>query len=143
MVELIDITTNPVDKIENIACVCYDSQPTEDYKIFKSCMKSGHLSVAEHSQVTFKITCSRACSHQLIRHRTSKPTQRSQRYCSENSFDYYIPDKIKSEIGWEPETMFKDGIKLTIQWFFEHEDWMKNVTSGDYQKYYDDMYANK
>lgn len=98
MVELIDITTNPVDKIENIACVCYDSQPTEDYKIFKSCMKSGHLSVAEHSQVTFKITCSRACSHQLVRHRTSKPTQRSQRYCSENSFDYYIPDKIKSDV---------------------------------------------
>ena len=50
------------------------------------------------------------------------------------------PDKIKSEIGWEPETMFKDGIKLTIKWFFEHEDWMKNVTSGDYQKYYENMY---
>ncbi|MBP9995725.1 MAG: dTDP-glucose 4,6-dehydratase [Lachnospiraceae bacterium] len=50
------------------------------------------------------------------------------------------PDKIKKEIGWEPETMFKDGIKLTIKWFFEHEDWMKNVTSGDYQKYYADMY---
>lgn len=53
------------------------------------------------------------------------------------------PDKIKEEIGWYPETMFKDGIKLTIQWFFEHEDWMKNVTSGDYQKYYEDMYKNK
>ncbi len=50
------------------------------------------------------------------------------------------PDKIKSEIGWEPETMFKDGIKLTIKWFFEHEEWMKNVTSGDYQKYYNEMY---
>ena len=53
------------------------------------------------------------------------------------------PDKIKAEIGWYPETMFKDGIRLTIQWFFEHEDWMKNVTSGDYQKYYEDMYSNK
>lgn len=50
------------------------------------------------------------------------------------------PDKIKEEIGWYPETMFKDGIKLTIKWFFEHEDWMKNVTSGDYQKYYEEMY---
>ena len=50
------------------------------------------------------------------------------------------PDKIKSEIGWEPETMFKEGIKLTIKWFFENEDWMKNVTSGDYQKYYEEMY---
>lgn len=53
------------------------------------------------------------------------------------------PDKIKAEIGWEPETMFKEGIKKTIAWYLEHEDWMKNVTSGDYQKYYEDMYSNK
>lgn len=53
------------------------------------------------------------------------------------------PDKIKAEIGWEPETMFKDGIRLTIQWFFEHEEWMQNVTSGDYQKYYADMYQTE
>ncbi|MBE5879410.1 MAG: dTDP-glucose 4,6-dehydratase [Lachnospiraceae bacterium] len=50
------------------------------------------------------------------------------------------PDKIKADLGWEPETMFKDGIRLTIQWFFENEEWMKNVTSGDYQKYYNEMY---
>ena len=43
------------------------------------------------------------------------------------------PDKIKAEIGWEPETMFKDGIKKTIAWYLEHEDWMNNVTSGDYR----------
>ena len=53
------------------------------------------------------------------------------------------PDKIKAETGWYPETMFKDGIKLTIQWYLENEDWMKNVTSGNYQKYYDDMYSNR
>ena len=50
------------------------------------------------------------------------------------------PDKIKAAVGWVPDTMFKDGIKLTIKWYFEHEDWMKNVTSGDYQKYYAEMY---
>ena len=50
------------------------------------------------------------------------------------------PDKIKKEIGWEPETMFAEGIKLTIQWYFEHQDWMEHVTSGDYQKYYKEMY---
>jgi len=50
------------------------------------------------------------------------------------------PDKIKSEIGWYPETMFEEGIRKTIQWFFENEEWMKNVTSGDYQKYYEEMY---
>ncbi len=50
------------------------------------------------------------------------------------------PDKIKAAVGWEPDTMFKEGIRLTIQWYLEHEDWMKNVTSGDYQKYYENMY---
>lgn len=53
------------------------------------------------------------------------------------------PDKIKAEIGWEPETAFKDGIRKTIAWFFDHEDWMRNVTSGDYQKYYEEMYQSK
>ncbi len=53
------------------------------------------------------------------------------------------PDKIKAEIGWYPETMFKEGIRLTIKWYLENEDWMKNVTSGDYQKYYDSMYMDR
>ncbi len=53
------------------------------------------------------------------------------------------PDKIKKDLGWYPETKFEDGIRKTIKWYFEHEDWMKNVTSGDYQKYYDDMYSGK
>lgn len=51
------------------------------------------------------------------------------------------PDKIKKEIGWEPETMFQEGIRKTIAWYFEHEDWMKHVTSGDYQQYYQKMYG--
>ena len=53
------------------------------------------------------------------------------------------PDKIKEEIGWYPETMFEDGIRKTIAWFFENEEWMKHVTSGDYQKYYEDMYGGR
>lgn len=96
-VELVYITPNAAQKIENIACVCYDSEPTENCKIFKGCMKSGHMSVAEHSDITFKVTCSRACSHQLVRHRTGKFTQRSQRYCKEDGFDYYIPQSIAND----------------------------------------------
>ena len=53
------------------------------------------------------------------------------------------PDKIKAEIGWYPETCFEEGIKKTIRWYFDHEEWMAHVTSGDYQKYYEDMYANR
>ena len=50
------------------------------------------------------------------------------------------PDKIKSELGWEPDTKFEDGIKKTIKWYLENEEWFKNVTSGDYLKYYEKMY---
>lgn len=50
------------------------------------------------------------------------------------------PDKIKAEIGWYPETDFGTGIKKTVKWYLDNMDWMKNVTSGDYQKYYKDMY---
>ncbi|MBQ9632933.1 MAG: dTDP-glucose 4,6-dehydratase [Lachnospiraceae bacterium] len=51
------------------------------------------------------------------------------------------PDKIRAEIGWEPDTPFEEGIKLTIRWYLEHEDWVENVTSGDYQTYYEKMYG--
>ena len=50
------------------------------------------------------------------------------------------PDKIKAEIGWEPDTMFAKGIRLTIEWYLNNQEWMDHVTSGDYQKYYRDMY---
>ncbi len=50
------------------------------------------------------------------------------------------PDKIKTELGWEPETPFSKGIKLTIAWYLENMEWMEHVTKGDYQNYYRDMY---
>ena len=53
------------------------------------------------------------------------------------------PAKIKRELGWEPETMFADGIVKTIRWNLENQEWIKDVTSGGYQKYYDLMYAGR
>ena len=53
------------------------------------------------------------------------------------------PTKIKEELGWYPETKFADGIVKTIKWNLENQDWIKDVTSGDYQKYYDQMYGNR
>ena len=53
------------------------------------------------------------------------------------------PTKIKNDLGWYPETPFEKGIVLTIEWYLEHEDWMNNVTSGNYQKYYEAMYKAK
>ena len=53
------------------------------------------------------------------------------------------PTKVREELGWYPETKFADGIVKTIKWNLENQDWIKDVTSGDYQKYYDQMYGNR
>ena len=53
------------------------------------------------------------------------------------------PEKITNELGWYPETKFEDGIVKTICWYLENQDWVDEVTSGDYQKYYDSMYGNR
>lgn len=53
------------------------------------------------------------------------------------------PDKIKGDLGWEPETTFEVGIVKTIQWYLANPEWVEHVTSGDYQNYYSRMYGNK
>jgi dTDP-glucose 4,6-dehydratase len=51
--------------------------------------------------------------------------------------------KIKNELGWEPSVQFEQGISKTIDWYLSNEEWMKNVTSGDYQKYYKKQYEKR
>lgn len=51
--------------------------------------------------------------------------------------------KVKNELGWEPSLQFEEGIEKTIDWYLENEDWLKNVTSGDYQKYYEQQYVKR
>lgn len=53
------------------------------------------------------------------------------------------PSKIVKELGWYPETPFVIGIEKTIRWYLDNQEWMANVTSGDYQKYYTEMYGKK
>lgn len=53
------------------------------------------------------------------------------------------PTKIHDELGWEPETMFADGIKKTIQWYLDNKDWWEDIVSGEYQNYYKKMYENR
>ncbi|MBU3807786.1 MAG: dTDP-glucose 4,6-dehydratase [Candidatus Phocaeicola faecipullorum] len=53
------------------------------------------------------------------------------------------PTKISQELGWMPETKFEDGIVKTIEWYLNNQEWVKNVTSGDYQNYYENMYKNR
>ncbi len=53
------------------------------------------------------------------------------------------PTKAMADLGWQPTTMFKDGIKLTISWYRENAWWLDECTSGEYKNYYDKMYGNR
>ena len=53
------------------------------------------------------------------------------------------PTKIGNELGWYPETKFEEGIQKTIRWYLRHQDWVNDVTSGDYQQYYERMYSKR
>lgn len=51
--------------------------------------------------------------------------------------------KLQRELGWEPSLQFEEGIEKTVRWYLDHQDWMDRITSGDYLRYYDDMYTNR
>lgn len=53
------------------------------------------------------------------------------------------PTKIHNELGWQPETKFKDGIKKTIDWYLNNREWWETIISGEYRNYYDKMYSNR
>ena len=91
-VTLIQQTPDIVKTIATIASICYDSDPKNPLGLVKHLYRNGHHSVFEHIYFTFKIEgISRACSHQLVRHRHCSFTQRSQRYCSEDGFEFVTP----------------------------------------------------
>ncbi|MBQ3918667.1 MAG: GDP-mannose 4,6-dehydratase, partial [Oscillospiraceae bacterium] len=50
------------------------------------------------------------------------------------------PTKISTELGWEPETMFAEGIQKTIDWYLNNREWWEEIISGEYKDYYDRMY---
>lgn len=78
-IELLSWTKDPIQTIAKAAATCYDSEP--NIKVVKQCIRSQHHSVLEHASFTFRISgISRACSHQLVRHRMASYSQQSQRY---------------------------------------------------------------
>ena len=118
-VTLIQATPNAIETIAQIASICYDSDPKNPMGLVKHLYRNGHHSVFEHIYFTFKVEgISRACSHQLVRHRYCSFTQRSQRYCSEDGFGYVIPETVDAgrfandmeDIGNWYEGYQKDGV---------------------------------
>jgi dTDP-glucose 4,6-dehydratase len=51
--------------------------------------------------------------------------------------------KLNKELGWTPSLQFEEGLEKTVDWYLQNEDWIKHVTSGDYQHYYEEQYARR
>lgn len=51
--------------------------------------------------------------------------------------------KLTKELGWKPSLTFEEGIEKTVRWYLENQDWLENVTDGNYMRYYEEMYANR
>ena len=114
-VTLIQQTPAPIETISKIASICYDSNPKNPLGLVKHLYKNGHHSVFEHIYFTFKIEgISRACSHQLVRHRMCSFTQRSQRYCSEDGFGYVIPPTVN-------DSRFINDMEDIKDWYIEYQ----------------------
>ncbi|MGN5457058.1 MAG: FAD-dependent thymidylate synthase [Candidatus Kurthia intestinigallinarum] len=120
-VTLTECTINPVLSVERAAANCYDSNPSSG-RIMRSCYTSGHHSVLEFADFTFHIEgISRACSHQLVRHRCASYAQRSQRYCKEDGFGFVEPKTIKDNDDASVEYQhFMDRCQLTYNYLIEH-----------------------
>lgn len=113
-VSLIQATPEPIETIAKIASICYDSDPKNPLGLVKHLYRNGHHSVFEHIYFTFKIeNISRACSHQLVRHRHCSFTQRSQRYCSEDGFGVVCPSTMDS--GFLEYVMGVDSYYKSLQ----------------------------
>ncbi len=114
-VSLIQATSKPIETIAQIASICYDSDPKNPLGLVKHLYRNGHHSVMEHVYFTFKIDgISRACSHQLVRHRHCAFTQRSQRYCSEDGFGYVTPSTVN-------KYAYKLDIETIAGWYEDYQ----------------------
>ena len=51
--------------------------------------------------------------------------------------------KLKEELGWEPSLQFEEGIEKTVRWYLANQEWMDDITSGEYERYYQEMYTGR
>ncbi|MFH1835590.1 MAG: FAD-dependent thymidylate synthase [Methanobacteriota archaeon] len=113
-VELLDLTDDSETLIADSARVCYQSKAKDsksNVKLIEHLRKLGHLSTFEHAKATFKISgISRACSHQLVRHRHFSFSQMSQRYVNERGFEYVTPPDVEGNS--EAKKLFNSQVEL-------------------------------
>ncbi len=124
MIVFVDSATeNPMEVISRAAGCCYGKKDVSESRVI-SCLNSGHLSVFEHASATWCVEgISRACTHQLVRHRVASYSQQSQRYCKidvEKNDWYVTPPRLERTTGYEEamraaarsyKSALEDGVK--------------------------------
>jgi thymidylate synthase (FAD) len=114
-VELVDVTADAEKLIAESARTCYQSEAKTsdaDKKLVMRLRDMGHLSVFEHAKATFRVSgISRACSHQLVRHRHFSFSQMSQRYVDEEDFGYVTPPEVSKNP--KAKKIFDDEVEST------------------------------
>lgn len=116
-VTLISHTPDPEKVCNRAAGVCVSAGEVKGEKHLMHALASGHDSVLEHAVFTFSVEgISRACSHQLVRHRMASYSQQSQRYVKMDGFDYVVPESIKdSKTIWRNE--YTGDEISTLEWY--------------------------
>mgnify|MGYP001612720709 CR=1 FL=1 len=120
-VELVAVTPDPQKVIEQAGRTCYMSLDKMDDNsqagFIKRLIKMGHESPLEHAYATFRIkNCSRAMTHQLVRHRLMAVSQQSQRYCDEEEFTYVVPESMPAELVDEFNNDMKTIQEMYRKW---------------------------
>ena len=127
--DLTDIFRN----IENAASKCYDSTPTERFKILQKCIASGHDSILEHSHITFEVEgVSRALLAQITRHRIASFSVQSQRYVKKSNFVYITPPEI--EKNKDAFNLFEKSMKDSIDSYNKIADTLEKDYLESYLK---------
>jgi len=125
-----------IDHARAIDVIFHEGRNAETYNI-------GGLNEKQNIEVVrtlcrimdLKLGRSEGESEQLITYVTDRPGH-DHRYAIDAS-------KLTTELGWKPSVTFEEGIEKTVDWYLVNENWLANVTSGDYQKYYENMYARR
>lgn len=124
-VTLIRQTENPIELIAEAASICYDSDPANPLGLVKHLYRNGHHSPFEHVYFTFLLEgVSRSFSHQIVRQRHASPTQRSQRYCSEEDFEVVAPQSVAGlQVFWDAiEKIYDAYDAMTKKYGVPNED---------------------
>jgi len=116
------------DHCAAIDLVIHKGQPGEVYNV------GGH-NERTNNEIVYLIVEKLGVSKDLIRYVADRPGH-DRRYAID-------PTKIMTELGWKPQYTFETGIVETIQWYIDHQDWWKNIKSGEYMDYYQKQYGDR